>query len=92
MCPGVDSASKNENQVNTGDKGGRCVRLTTYHHTVPLSSNLGALTNPRSLWACMASYGSAICLIKCAFVGEKNFNIIKMHGTTIKNLSDLIEC
>jgi hypothetical protein len=25
-----------------------------------------------------------ICLIKCAFVGEKNFNIIKMHGTTIK--------
>jgi hypothetical protein len=25
-----------------------------------------------------------MCLIKCAFVGEKNFNIIKMHGTTIK--------
>jgi hypothetical protein len=25
-----------------------------------------------------------ICLIKCAFVGEKNFNIIKMQGTTIK--------
>jgi hypothetical protein len=22
--------------------------------------------------------------IKFAFVGEKNFNIIKMHGTTIK--------
>jgi hypothetical protein len=22
--------------------------------------------------------------IKCAFVGEKNFNIIKMHGTTMK--------
>ena len=27
-----------------GGKGGRCVRLTTYHHTVPLSRNLGALT------------------------------------------------
>jgi len=27
MCPGVDSASKNEYQVNTEGKGGRCVRL-----------------------------------------------------------------
>ena len=27
-----------------GGKGGRYVRLTTYHHTVPLSRNLGALT------------------------------------------------
>jgi hypothetical protein len=27
-----------------GGKGGRCVRLTTYHHTVPMSRNLGALT------------------------------------------------
>jgi hypothetical protein len=26
-------------------KGGRCVRLTTYHHTVPLSRNLGTLTS-----------------------------------------------
>ena len=25
-------------------KGGRYVRLTTYHHTVPLSRNIGALT------------------------------------------------
>jgi hypothetical protein len=29
MHPGVDSASKNEYQVNAGGKGGRCVRLTT---------------------------------------------------------------
>ena len=27
----------------SGDKGGRCVRLTTYHHPVPLSRNLRAL-------------------------------------------------
>jgi hypothetical protein len=26
-----------------GDKGGRCVRLTSYHHIVPMSRNLGAL-------------------------------------------------
>jgi hypothetical protein len=27
-----------------GSKGGRCIRLTTYHHPVPLSWNLGTLT------------------------------------------------
>jgi len=26
-------------------KGGRCVRLTTYHHPVPLSRNLGTLNS-----------------------------------------------
>jgi len=25
-----------------------------------------------------------MCLIKDAFLGEKNFDVIKMHGTTIK--------
>ena len=37
--PGIDSASnRNENQEHlVGGKGGRCVRLTTYHHPVPLS-------------------------------------------------------
>jgi len=29
MCPGVDSASKNEYQDIPGDKDGRCVRVTT---------------------------------------------------------------
>jgi hypothetical protein len=27
-----------------GGKGGWCMRLTTYHHIVPMSRNLGALT------------------------------------------------
>jgi len=33
------------------NQGGRCVRLTTYHHPVPLSRNLGNLTswNPLGL-------------------------------------------
>jgi hypothetical protein len=50
MCPGVDSVSKNEYQVK--GKGGRCVRLTTYHLHVPMSRNLGALTswNPVGLF------------------------------------------
>jgi hypothetical protein len=29
MCPGVDSASKNEYQDTPGGKDGRCVRVTT---------------------------------------------------------------
>ena len=28
-----------------GGKGGRCIGLTTYHHPVPLSCNLGTLTS-----------------------------------------------
>jgi hypothetical protein len=43
--PEVDSASKNEYQVNPEGKCGRCVRLTTYHLHVPMSRNLGALTS-----------------------------------------------
>jgi len=43
--PGVDTASnRNEYQEYfLGVKSGRCVKLTTYHHPVPLSRNLGAL-------------------------------------------------
>jgi len=37
--------------VFPGGKGGRCVKLKTYHHPVPLSRNLGILTswNPLGL-------------------------------------------
>ena len=41
LCPGVDSASKNEYQDIPGGKGGRCVKgddLTTFMYRV--SSNL----------------------------------------------------
>ena len=51
--PGGESASnRNEYQEHfLGGKDGQCVRLTTYHHPVPLSRNLGTLTswNPLSL-------------------------------------------
>jgi hypothetical protein len=52
MCPGVDSGSENEYQVNPGGKGGRCVRLTTYNLHVLMSRNLGALIswNPVGLF------------------------------------------
>jgi hypothetical protein len=32
MCPGVDSASKNEYQETPGGKDGLCVRVTTLPH------------------------------------------------------------
>ena len=43
MCPGVDLGSNNEYQDNPGSKGGRCVRLTTYHHHVPIVKKFGGL-------------------------------------------------
>jgi len=50
---GVDSTpNRNEyREYFLGVKSGRCVRLTTYHHSVRLSRNLGALTswNPLGL-------------------------------------------
>ena len=30
-----------------------------------------------------------MCLIKGAFVGEKNFDVIKMHGTTTRKVRKL---
>ena len=41
--PGVDSASKWVPGAFPGGKGGRCVRLTTYHHPVPFPRNLGTV-------------------------------------------------
>jgi hypothetical protein len=35
---------------------------------------------------CVVSVHGTAHLIKGAFVGEKNFDVIKMHGTTIKIL------
>ena len=46
------SLNRNEYQdYFLGGKGGQCIRLTTFHHPVPLARNLGALTswNPLGL-------------------------------------------
>ena len=45
MCPGVDSASKNEYQGNTVGKGGRCFRLTTNNLHVPIVKISGGLNH-----------------------------------------------
>jgi len=43
-------------------KGGRCVRLTTYHHPVPLSGNLGTSTYWNRLEPSGACNGTAFAL------------------------------
>ena len=47
----TQSVTKKSARTFPGGKGGRCVRLTTYHHPVPLSWNLGTLSswNPLGL-------------------------------------------
>jgi hypothetical protein len=45
MFPGVDSASKNEYQVNPGGKGGRCVGLTTLPLSCAVVMKAGTLTS-----------------------------------------------
>jgi len=42
MCLGANSASKSEYQDIPGGKGGRCVRLTTYHlHVLTVKTSGG---------------------------------------------------
>jgi hypothetical protein len=42
----TQNSNRNEYQEYfLGEKSGWCVRLTTYHHPVPLLRNLGALTS-----------------------------------------------
>ena len=50
-----------------GGKGGRCIRLTNYHHPVPLSRNLGTLTS----WNPLGLSRPVICLYLCLFTLKK---------------------
>jgi len=60
--PGVDAASnRNEYQEYfLGVKGGRCVRLTTYNHPVPLARNLETLTSEEPSRPVQAYNGTAL--------------------------------
>jgi len=67
--------------VFLGGKGDRCVRLATYHHPVPLSRNLGALTswNPLGLsrpvlgplYLCLARWSGWSTTRLCRFTPGK---------------------
>jgi hypothetical protein len=60
MCPGVDSASKNEYQDTPGSKAGRCVRLTTYHLHVPNVKKIRGLNLPDPHGPVQACSGTAL--------------------------------
>ena len=62
MCPETDSVSKSEYQYIPGDKGGRCVRLTTYHLHVPIVKKSGGLNLLEPCRLVQACYGPALLL------------------------------
>ena len=66
--PGVDSIS-NRNEYHEhflGGKGGQFVRLTTYHHPVPLSQNLGSSIS----WNALGNSGPATGLLYLFFINH----------------------
>jgi len=57
---GADSASKSEYQDIPGSKGGRCVRLTTYHFHVPFVKKSGGLNLMKTFGPVQACNGTAL--------------------------------
>jgi hypothetical protein len=81
MCPGVDSASKNEYQDNPGGKGGRCVRLTTYHFHVPIVKKSGDLNLLEACRLVQACNGTALPYYYIPFVlSHQNKHILQRSG------------
>ena len=62
MCPGFDSASKNEYQDNPRGKGGRRVRLTAYHLHVLIVKKSGGLNLLEPCGPVQACNGTALPL------------------------------
>ena len=88
--PGVDSAwQKWVPGAFPGGKGGRCVRLTTYHHPVPLSRNLGALTSWNPLGLSRPVMGLLYLFFTCnIYVKRCIFNLINFNQV-LKKYYDL---
>jgi hypothetical protein len=78
MCPGVDSASKNEYQDVPGCKDGRCIRVTTLPPSqCRKSRKSGALTYqiPKGLLAITCAYEPCIGqFVSIAFYRAKRLN------------------
>jgi len=72
MCPGADRASKREYQDIPGGKGGRCVRLTTYHLHVPIVKKSGGLNLLEPRGPVQVCNGRALPLTLCASKVENN--------------------
>jgi hypothetical protein len=91
MCPGVDSASKNEYQDTPGSKAGRCVRLTTYHLLVPNVKKIQGVNLPDPHGPVQACSGTALPLLLLTAIGLSPGGSsptlvqtkIKIHKTTL---------
>jgi hypothetical protein len=83
MCPGVNSASKNEYQDHPGAKGGRCIRLTTYHLPVPIVNKSGGLNLLEPCRPVQACNGTALYMWWTSLQVESQADICSeptMHG------------
>jgi len=65
MCLGADSVSKSEYQNIPEDKGGRCVRLTTYHLHMPSIKKSAGLNIPEPCGPVQACNGTAFTIMLC---------------------------
>jgi hypothetical protein len=78
MCPGVDSASKNEYQDTPGSKAGRCVRLTTYHLHEPNVKKIRGLNLPDTRGPVQACSGTALLY----YLKKRAYSLLKQDRTS----------
>jgi hypothetical protein len=70
-----------------GGKVGRCVRLTTYHHSADVKKSR-SLNSPRPLWACMACIG---CALPSQYSGRYSDKVTREFGSvTITLVSSVL--
>jgi len=68
LSPSMQTMALGSTQpLNEGGKGGRCIRLTTYHHPVPLSWNLGTLTSWNPLGLSRPIMGLLYLYLQCKY-------------------------
>jgi len=82
LCPGVNSASKNECRDTPGFKGTRCVRLTTYHLHVPNVKKSGGLNFLEPCGPVQACNGTDFYLM-----GKNNHQLATLIGSMSENVS-----
>jgi len=90
MCPGADSASKSEYQDIPGGKGGRCVRLTTYHLHVQIVKKSGGLNLLEPCGPVQACNGTALPLNITYHISIPYFSY--MFRCTSHHLRGVITC
>jgi hypothetical protein len=90
MCPGINSASKNEYQGTPGGKNSRCVPYHLYSavsHEISGSLNL---PNPKGLFRPVAgklylTFGGFLC----SFISAFQFEIYHFHSTDNSNMTSV---